>query len=110
MEVGTCQGGLQVGDDRTAALTVYVVVDWMPKHFGLVCGIRIDLDFGIAGAIDEPVLRRRISRLLIEHVIIGSVIAGRLGLIEPVDRRHEISMLPAGREVIVKIGCRGLKK
>ena len=81
MEVGTCQGCLHVADDRTAALTVDVVVNWMAKHFGLVCGSCIDLDFGVASAINEPVLRRRISGLLIEHVIVGSVVAGRLGLI-----------------------------
>ena len=81
MEVGACQGCLHVADDRTAALAVYVVVNRMAKDFGLVCGSRIDLDFGIAGAINEPVLRRRISGLLIEHVIIRSIVAGRLGLI-----------------------------
>ena len=81
MEVGACQGCLHVADDGAAALAVYVVVNWMAKDFGLVRGSGIDLDFGIAGAVNEPVLRRRISRLLIEHVIIGSIVAGRLGLI-----------------------------
>ena len=81
VEVGACQGCLHVADDRTAALAVDVVVNWMTKDFGLVCRSGIDLDFGIAGAINEPVLRRRISGLLIEHVIIRSVVAGRLGLI-----------------------------
>lgn len=81
VEVGACQGCLQVADDGTAALAVDVVVDWMAEDFGLVCGSGIDLDFGIAGAINEPVLRWRISRLLIEHVIVRSIVAGRLGLI-----------------------------
>ena len=81
VEVGACQGCLQVADDGTAALAVDVVVDWMAKDFGLVCGSRIDLDFGIAGAINEPVLGRPISRLLIEYVLTGSIVAGRLGLI-----------------------------
>ena len=81
MEVGACQGCLHVADDGTAALAVYVVVNWMAEDFGLVCGSGVDLDFGIAGTINEPVLRRRISRLLIKHVIISSIVAGRLGLI-----------------------------
>ena len=110
VEVGACQGGLHVADDRTAALAVDVVVNWMAKHLGLVCGSCVDLDFFIARAIDEPVLCGRISRLLVEHVIIGSIVAGRLGLIQPVDRRHEIGMLPARREEVVKIGCRRLKE
>lgn len=110
MEVGAGQGRLQVADDGTAALAIYVVVDRMTKDFGLVCGSCIDLDFGIAGARHEPVLGRGVSRLLIEHVIIRSNVTGWLGLIQPVDRRHEISMLPPRREVVVKIRCRWLKE
>ena len=81
VEVGACQGCLHVADDRTAALAVDIVVNRMAKHFGFICGSCVDLDFGIARAIHEPVLRRRISRLLVEHVIVGSIVAGRLGLI-----------------------------
>lgn len=110
MEVRAGQGRLQVTDDGTAALAIDVVVDWMAKDFGLVCGSCIDLDFGIAGARDEPVLGRGVPRLLIEHVIVRSNVTGWLGLIQPIDRRHEISMLPTRREVVVKIGCRWLKE
>ena len=72
---------MHVADDGTAALAVDVIVNGMTKDFGLVGGSRIDIDFGVAGAIHEPILRRRISGLLIEHVIIRSVVAGRLGLV-----------------------------
>lgn len=110
MEVRAGQGRLQVADDGAATLAIDVVVDWMAKDFGLVCVSCIDLDFGIAGARDEPVFGRGVSRLLIEHVILRSNVTGWLGLFQPIDRRHEIIMLPTRREVGVKIGYRWLKK
>ena len=81
MEVRAGQGRLQVADDGAAALAIFVVVDWMAKDFSLVCGNCIDLDFGIAGARDEPVLGRGVSGLLIELVIVRSNVTGWLGLI-----------------------------
>ena len=110
MEVWPGQSSLQVGDGGTTTLGIVVVVDGVAKHFVFVCRYRIDFDFGIAVAIDKPILGRRVARLLIEDVILRSDVAGRLSLIETVDGRHEISMLPAGGEVVVKIGCRWLKE
>lgn len=101
---------MQVADGGPAPLTVLVIVYGMAKDFGLVCRVCIDGDFRKAGTGHKPFLGRRIPGLLIQDVILGSDVAGGLGLIEPVDGRQDISILPARREIGVKIRFRWLKK
>lgn len=82
----------------------------MAEDFGLVCKICVDSDFGEASTGDEPLLGRSISRLLIQDLIVGGNITGWLRRIQPVDRRHQISILPARREIGVKVRRRWLKE
>ena len=110
VKIGAGQGRLQVADYRAGALAVLVVVDGMAEDFGLVRRICIDGDFGVATTGDKPIFRGRISRLLIQDVVIGSDVAGRLCRKEFVDRRQDISIFPARWEVGIKVGLRWLKE
>ena len=101
---------MQVADHGSATLAVLIIIYGMAKDFRLIRKICIDGDFGVASTVDEPVLRRGVSRLFIQDVIIGSNVAGRLRRIQPVDGRDKISILPARREVGVKVGRRWLEE
>ena len=101
---------MQVSDGGAAALGITVVVYGMTKDFGLVRRRCVDSDLRILCPVDEPILRGRVSRLQVIHIILGSNGFGWLRRIQPVDRRHEVGMLPARREVGVKVRRGWLKK
>ena len=110
VEVGAGEGGLEVADGGAAALGVLVVVDGVAEDFGFVGRVRVDGDFGEAGASHEPVLGGRVAGLLVEDVVIRSDVAGRLRRIQPVDGWQKIGMLPARGEIVVEVGGRWFKE
>ncbi len=50
----------------------------MAEDFGLVGGDGVDVDFGEAGTLDDPILCRCVSGLLVEDVVVRGDVAGRL--------------------------------
>lgn len=104
LEVGPLQRRLEVADDGPAAFAVGVVVDRVAEDFGLPRGVGVDVEFGVAGVGDKPLLCGRVARLLVIETVQRRIVGRWLCRVQPGYGGHEVSVLPACGKVQIEVG------